>query len=302
MSVDSSVRDSRLPSPRDLLKHSVRGLGVATSSLRSPPDFLVIGAKRGGTTSFYYDLLDHPSVLPLFPPPIPRLKTEATKGAHFFDSNFTRGPRWYASYFPTRTTRYVAARRAASTVVTGEASPYYLFHPAAAERAYALVPGAKIIVLLRDPVERTYSHWKERRRSRAEDLQFREALGAEPGRLVGERERLLRDPAYHSNAWEQQSYATQSVYVDALEPWVRLFGRRRVLALASEDYYTDPAAALGTAHDFLDIPGWPSTPGTVRNAAAGEPLPPDLLAQLRARFAEPNRRLEQLLGMTFPWS
>ena len=101
-------------------------------------------------------------------------------------------------------------------MITGEASPYYLFHPAAAERRRALPKARKIVAVLRDPVHRAHSHWKERRRNGVEPLEFEEALAAEPGRLAGERERLLADPSYYSYAWEQQSYALQSEYAPAL--------------------------------------------------------------------------------------
>ena len=96
---------------------------MATADLRPPPDFLIIGTKRGGTTSFYFDLIEHPSYVRLYPPPVPGLKRDATKGVHYFDSNITRGERWYRSFMPTSATRRFAARRTGGPVVAGEASP-----------------------------------------------------------------------------------------------------------------------------------------------------------------------------------
>lgn len=286
---------------RIVLKHAVRQIGVATSPLRPVPDFLIIGAKRGGTTSFYYDLLEHPAIMRLSPPPFPGLKTEATKGAHFFDSNFFRGERWYRSYMPTIAARRVVSRHEGSAIV-GEASPYYLFHPAAAHRAHQLVPEARVIVLLRDPAMRTYSHWKERRRNHAEELDFLPALTAEPTRLAGERQRLLDDPTYTSYAWEQQSYAAQSRYVESLRPWIQLYGRERVCIVASEDYYSDPGTVLREVLDFLALPGTHQASGRVRNAAPGAELPEGLRAELATTFADPNRELIDLVGRRFPWS
>lgn len=286
---------------RNVLKHGVRQIGVATSSLRPVPDFLIIGAKRGGTTSFYYDLLEHPAVMRLFPPPFPGLKMDATKGAHFFDSNFFRGERWYRSYMPTIAARRIVSRHEGLAVV-GEASPYYLFHPAAAQRAHQVVPEARVIVLLRDPAMRTYSHWKERRRNHAEELDFLSALAAEPARLAGERQRLLDDPTYTSYAWEQQSYAAQSRYVESLRPWIQLFGRGRVCIVASEDYYSDPSTVLREVLDFLGLPGLHQPSGRVRNAAPGAELPEGLRAELATTFAGPNRELMELVGRGFPWT
>jgi len=295
-------RASVRASTREAVKRTTRAVGMATADLRPPPDFLIIGTKRGGTTSFYFDLIDHPSYVRLYPPPVPGLKRDATKGVHYFDSNITRGERWYRSFMPTSATRRLAARRTGGPVVAGEASPYYLFHPVAAERAHASVPEARIIALLRDPVSRTHSHWKERRRGRAEPLEFEEALAAEPGRLAGERERLLADPSYYSYAWEQQSYALQSEYAPALRRWVELFGADRVHVAVSEEYYADPVGVLRDVDDFLGVPRRASSTGEIRNAAEGSPLSPELDATLRARFAGPNRELAELAGRSLPWA
>ena len=287
---------------RSTLKAAVRLFGTASSALRPLPDFLVIGTKRGGTTSFYFDLLEHPGVVPLFPPPLPGLKSVATKGVHYFDVNYARGQRWYRSYMPTAATRRRISRKHGLEAVTGEASPFYLFHPAAAARAYATVPDARIIALLRDPATRTYSHWKERRRNGMEKLSFLDALDAEQSRIGGERERLLNDPSYVSYPWEQESYATQSRYGELLGPWVELFGRDHVLVAASEDYYAQPDQVLGDVHEFLGLPRKSTATGLVRNAAAGADLPAELQAELARRFADSNQALVELLGQRFPWT
>jgi Sulfotransferase domain len=286
---------------RQAIKTSVRRVGLATASLRPLPDFLLIGAKRGGTTSFYFDLLEHPAIARLFPPPVPVLKTDATKGVHYFDSNAFRSESWYRSHFPTVMARQLRSRRTGVTARCGEASPYYLFHPAAAARAHAMHPEARIIALLRDPVMRTYSHWKERRRGNAEPLDFPAALDAEPDRLAGERERLLDDPHYRSYAWEQQSYATQSVYVDSLRPWVDLYGSGRVHVAVSEEYYTDPGRVLGDVHEFLGLPRLGLGSSKIRNAARGDELDPGIRRRLAARFEGPNQALAELTGRELPW-
>lgn len=266
---------------RSAFKSATRTVGQATADVRPLPDFLLIGTKRGGTTSFYFDLLEHPGVLRLYPPPAPGLKADATKGVHYFDSHAGRTERWYRSYMPTRMTRSLVAHRTGVRPVVGEASPYYLFHPAAATRARAMVPEARLLVLLRDPALRAHSHWKERRRSGAEPLEFLAALDAEQGRLAGERDRLLADPTATSYAWEQQSYLTQSRYAESLRPWIDAFGRDRVLVLASEDYYNDPLRVLGDVDEFLGLPRRQRSTSVIRNAAPGADLTTETLTRLR---------------------
>jgi hypothetical protein len=279
-----------------------RIIGSATAGSRPVPDFLLVGTKRGGTTSLYYDILKLPQVIPLFPSAKRLPKANETKGVHFFDSNFWRGERWYRSYMPSRSARRRAERAVGKRVIVGEASPYYLFHPLAAERTAALVPDARIIVLLRDPVMRTYSHWKERRRSDAEPLEFAEALQAEDARLAGEEKRLRDDPSYYSYAHEQQSYVTQSRYVRALRTWAELFGMENILVLASEDYYSDPASTMKTIAEFLGIDYAPMADAEHRNAAVGDGIDPQTRERLASLFSEDNAELEALIGRRLPWT
>ena len=283
-------------------RNAIRGFGMATAHWRPDPEFLVIGSKRGGSTSFFFDLLAHPQVCPLFPRPDHLPKAEATKGIHFFDQNYFRGERWYRGHLPSTAARDRLARQVGAPVITGEASPYYLFHPAAADRAADMLPDAKIIAVLRDPVMRTYSHWKERRRDRREPLDFLDALAVEDERIGDAEQRLVADPAAYSYAHEQQSYARQSEYDVALERWYRRYPAEQILVLASEDYYADPTGALGSAFAFLGLEPRDVGGGEVRNAAAGDRLDPEIRAALAERFAPHNARLAEITGRSFPWA
>jgi hypothetical protein len=305
----SSPRDDRPGSLTENVDRAVkrmgssafRLLGAATARYRPDPDFLVIGAKRGGTTSLYYDILTIPSVLTLFPSARWLPKANETKGTHFFDSNYFRGEAWYRSHLPSQWARRRGAVATAGRVVVGEASPYYLFHPLAAERAAVTVPDVKLIAILRDPVMRSHSHWKERRRNNAEALPFPDAIAAEGVRLAGEEERLRSDPRYRSYPHEQQSYVAQSRYARSLRPWLERFGRDRLLVLISEEYYENPGATLAQVADFLGVARPRIGVGRHMNAAAGADLDPEIRAELRTLFDPDVRELEDLLGRSLPW-
>lgn len=283
-------------------REGIRAYGMATAAFRPDPEFLIVGAKRGGSTSFYFDLLQHSHICPLFPRPDHLPKAEPTKGIHFFDQNFDRGERWYRSHLPSRLARSRLAAQVGVPVITGEASPYYLFHPAAAARAAGILPQVKIIAVLRDPVMRTFSHWKERRRNNREELDFAAALEAEDGRIGDAEQRLSTDPGAYSYAHEQLSYARQSEYAPALERWYAHFPRENILVLASEEYYADSQAVLDQTQDFLGLPREPLRSTEVRNAAPGEHVDPAVAERLALRFAPLNARLVELTGRTFPWA
>src|SRR5689334_8975756 len=121
----------------------------STSQLRLLPDFIIIGAQKGGTTSLYNYLIEHPLI-----------KSARRKEVHYFDRNFHKGVSWYKAFFPTSLEKYYAENILKKDFITGEGSPEYLFYPHCAEKAVRVLPQAKIIALLRNPVDRAYSQYR----------------------------------------------------------------------------------------------------------------------------------------------
>jgi hypothetical protein len=269
---------------------------MATARWRPAPEFVIIGAKRCGTTSLYRYLGEHPQVAPMFPSAryMPLMRSDQ-KGVHYFDSNHARGARWYRSFFRTAWARKRAGQ------IAGEASPYYLFHPRVASLAAAEIPGARLIVLLRDPVERTYSHWSEQRRNGVETLSFEDALAAEPERLAGELERLLADPEAVSFPYEQQSYALQSEYASSIERWLRYYPVTQMLVLRSEDLYAEPQTTYDRVTKFLGLDAHTLRAPEPWNAAPRSALAAETRAALVARFAPSEARLRELVDANLRW-
>ena len=255
---------------------------------------MIIGTKRGGTTSLFNYLLQHPDVVPLRP------VMENRKGAHYFDTNFHRGPAWYRSHFATVLSRSARARGRRS-ILAGEASPYYLFHPHAARRARRQVPHAKLIVLLRNPVDRAYSHFKERKRNGFETLTFEEALEREPERLAGEPARMERDPTYVSLAHEHFSYVLQGIYLPQLRTWLDQFSQGQFLILRSEDLFADPPATFAAVLRFLGLPPIDLKDFERFNYHTSEDMDPLTRERLADTFEPRNRSLEEFLGRDMKW-
>jgi hypothetical protein len=268
----------------------------ATSSLRMWPDVLIIGTQRGGTTSLYRYLAEHPDFAP----------TLVSKGVHYFDTElFERHPAsWYRGHFPTTAYRALRARRSHGEVLTGEGSPYYMFHPLGASRVQATIPRVKLIALLRDPVARAYSHYQHEVDGGFEPLPtFEEALAAEAERLSGERERLIADPSYRSFAYRHHSYQARSRYAEHLAEWFERFPRERILVIRSEDLFAEPETTYAQVLGFLGL-----APHSLRTFkrynAHGAPrgVAPDTAARLEASFEGPNRALQDLLGRDLGWA
>ena len=275
---------------------------MATADLRPAPDLVVIGVKRGGTTSLFRDLERHPAMCPLVPSARRLPLRENMKGVHYFDTGTGHSARWYRSHFPTALTLHARARRVGAAF-TAEASPYYFFHPLAATRAAAALPESVFVVMLRDPVERTVSHWAEQTRNGVEHLALDAALDAERDR-VGDADARLADGAVATDhAHEQQSYAAQSEYASSLERWRRAVGSDRLVVLFSEDYWADPAAVLDVLAERIDVPAFPpAATGTHRNAASRPAaIDPDIERRLVDRFRPDVARTALSVGRTPPW-
>lgn len=268
---------------------------MATAAWRPGPELLVIGAKRGGTTSLWRYLITHPEILPMFP------RAEKLKGTYFFDENWAQGERWYRAHFPTTAARALVQRRTGHRPISLEASPYYLFHPHAPARARRVVPDAVVVALLRDPVERAFSHWKERC-NHTEHLSFEAALDAEEARTAGEEERMLADPGYVSMAHRHQTYRAQGRYAPMLERWFDAYGRDAVLVIPAEEFYADPQAFCDVITDRLGLDRHDLGQPERFNAEPSADMDPAVRARLRAELEPDIEAVEKLLGRTMPWS
>jgi len=280
----------RLAGPtRQVLLPLADGLGGATGSARAVPDFLICGAQRSGTTSLFKALCRHPAVTG------PTLR----KGVHYFDTGYHHGPSWYRSRFPLRMT--LRARWGRPRVRVCESSPYYLFHPRAAKRISIALPDVRVVVILRDPVERAYSAHAHETARGFETEPFELAVELESKRLSGEEERLLADPGYHSHSHQHHGYVARGHYVDQLLRMERHLGRNRIHVVDYADLFDGTARPLAGIEQFLGLPPGPGSAPGRHNARERAVMPEGLRAELTERFAESNARLATWWGRTPSW-
>lgn len=285
-----------LPPPvKEGARRALRAWGRATVPLRPGPDFLVLGTKRGGTTSLWNYLLEHPGVLPMWP------AAENLKSPHYFYWHHANGAAWYRSHFPTAATRRLASRRLGSAVVSGEASPYYMYDPRVAARVRAELPEVRLIIALRDPVERAFSHYKERVRAGVEPLTFEQALAAERERLAGEMAAMEADPDYYSRPHDWYSYRDRGVYAPQVRRWQQTFPAASLLIVRSEDLYADPQATLRQVTDFLGLAPVPLRSAERWNYKPSTGMRPETRQELRSFFRPHNAELYEVLGRDMGW-
>ena len=276
---------------RRAARWSAQAYARPTAGLRLLPDYLIIGAQRAGTTSLHRYLVQHPGVRTML----------RTKGVHFFDVNYGRGMAWYGSRFPTKLYAWYAAGRHGVELLTGEASPYYLFHPHVPHRVAEHLPRVKLIALLRDPVRRAYSHYQHEVARGFETLPFEEAIEAEPARLAGETERMLAEPLYNSFAHQHHSYLARGHYQEQLDRWRSRFDDGQLLVASSERFFAEPEPTFRRVLDFLELPAFTPAAYEKHNGYDYRKMGEAVHGRLVEHYRQPNQRLYQTLGEDLGW-
>ena len=255
---------------------------VASPLPCAPPNFVIIGAPKSGTTTLYHRMCRHPRILPA-------LHKELF---YFTGRNYAAGRFWYRRHFPTALER--------RGKITGEATPTYLFDPLAPPRARAEIPHAKLIVVLRNPIDRAYSEYHMRLKNHRESMTFEDALDCEERRVAGHWDLAARDPSHVPYGALWHSYAGHGIYADALARWRGLFDPRRMLVLDSADLRSRGQQTLDSVFEFLGLE--PCDVGDENlNEMAYPPMAPSTRRRLADFFRPHNERLYEMLGRRFDW-
>lgn len=276
---------------RRAVKGTSRTAGRLTAGVRMTPSFLIVGAKRCGTTSMYQTLKGHPQVLPAV----------LHKEIHYFDTGYQNGMRWYLGHFPTRFAADRVQRRTGHAAMSGEATPSYMWHPLAGERIAADLPGVRLIAMLRDPVQRAYSEHAHSVSMGLEDQAFETALELEEERLAGEEERLVADPGYRSVHHAHHAYVRRGRYVEQLERLERLVGRERIHVIDSDALFDDAEPVLAGLVDFLGLQPWRAASLSNLNTRPRSAMSEAIRDRLSEQFAPYDERLAAWLGWTPSW-
>jgi hypothetical protein len=280
---------------KDLANVATRRYGVATARWRPTPDFIIVGTKRGCTTSMWNWLVEHPGVLPMFPA-LRRLKS-----TDFFFEGGQPGEAWYRSHFHSTAYRAAVMRQRGHPVVTGEASPLYMYDPRVCGQAAQLMPQVKVIIQLRNPVRRAVSHWQERVKQGVEPLSFPDALAAEAGRTAGQLERMMQESSYYSRDFDYYSYRDRGIYRPQVEQWLAAFPAEQVLIVQSEEFSRDEQGTMDRVSDFLGVARYQRPVYRRHNESPPVTVDPGILRDLGDFYRPHNQDLYSMLGKDYGW-
>jgi hypothetical protein len=241
---------------------------------RKQPTFMIIGQAKAGTTTLYHSLSGHP----LF-------ETALIKEPHYWSLNQTAGIDWYRAHFPPIPVT--------SEWITGEASTSYFHDPSAPQRIAKALPDIKLILMLRDPVARAYSHYWMNTRLGEERRSFativKEELAAIPFCPLDISD---YDIFRGSNPC---SYLLQSTVLAPLKRWLSCFPKDQLLILENSELAKDLRGTLARVCTFLDLPPFTPDKASRKNVGFYSPMDPAIEQKLRAWFAPHQIALEDYL-------
>ncbi|MDR6999845.1 sulfotransferase domain-containing protein [Neobacillus niacini] len=241
-------------------------------NIRRLPDFLIIGTQKGGTTSLYNYLIQHPQIM-----------QAKKKEIHFFDLKYHKGMKWYKRQFPLKPTSLGGFK-------TGEATPKYIFDKDVPERVFKQMPAVKLIVLLRNPVDRAFSNYQMdldsklplllHQGSNDQFMTFEEALEANIGQI----------------------YLKKGMYAEQLERWLKWFPTNQLLIIQSEKFFSNPAQTLTKVYRFLGVSNIRLTNYQPYRSGNYKKMKPETRKKLLAFYKPHNDKLNKLLNMNFNWN
>ena len=266
------------------------GFRMLSSPIRALPNFLIIGAQKCGTTSLYQTLSQHQSVKPAY-----------VKEVRYFNNFYDKSINWYRAHYPSYLSIYRNKKLYGRDCMTGEGEPSYLPNPIVPQRVFDLIPDAKLIVMLRNPVDRAYSHYNHRLQRGREKLSFEGVVKLDKEKLKNGWGNLeTRD--YKSLGTLHYSYLPRGIYVDQLKVWMSVFPKEQFLVIKAEDYFADTRTIFNKVLAFLNLPEsdlitfHKSNTGKYKKKMSA-PMRQDLIDY----FYPHNQRLYEYLGVDYEW-
>lgn len=256
------------------------------------PDFLIIGFVKCGTTSMYQYLTQHPNIF-----------SAKGKEIDYFDRLYQRGLNWYRVAFSFKIQKSFVKNFLKKDFITGEATPRYIEHVHALERIKKTLPNAKFIVLLRNPIDRAFSHYNMNMTSEYEYLTFEDALKREKQRIQGRYEKMKRIENYYSWDYDLYGYLEHGVYIKNLKRWMNVFHREQFLILQTEEFKRNTSEVYNQALKFLNLPthNLEEYPLHKKIDYKTRKMKKETRKELSEYFKPYNKELYKFLGKNFHW-
>ena len=246
------------------------------------PSFIIIGPMKTATSALYNYINKHPQVLPCI-----------EKEVHFFSDNnkYSHGKDWYIAHFPLIPE--------GEHFITGEASPGYIVNNVQT-RVFEIFPNIKLIALIRNPVDRAFSHYQHNVKHGFERRGFQDAINSELEVL-----KSIENPAEAAKKWKwgvHPGYLLIGFYYYFLKQWLDIFSREQFLIINNQDLFINPSATMKQVFKFLGLPESLEAEYPKYYASSYDPIKDELRKKLNEIFKPHNQKLEDYLNIDFNWN
>lgn len=244
------------------------------------PNFIIIGTAKAGTTSLYKYLTSHPMILPA-----------SKKEIFYFNFHWDKDSDWYLSHFPTLPK--------GEANMTGEASPSYFHNLHVPQRIYNFNPHIKLVLILRNPIDKIFSWYNHRCRVGLESSTLEIAIDKELS-VFGEISKKSLNEGYRN--FHLYPYIFPCLYIYHLHNWLNVFSQRQILILRSKDLLHNTQETVSRCFDFLEIPNKDLLTYRKFNSASYSDNNKQLKQKLFEYFKPHNDSLEDFTKIKFNWS
>ena len=267
-----------------------RAFQMATSSIRTLPNFIIIGSSKSGTWAIHNYLLQHPDV------------AYSARNIHFFEYAYSNKISWYKSHFPTKLYKSLVESIHKRKCLMSEHTSTYLHHPLIPQRVKDGIPDVKLIVSLRNPIDRAYSNYHMFVRIGTEKRTFEDAVFSEIKRIeiIKENDNFqIKNPNFANHVLF--NYLRHGTYVDKLENWLKFFRREQFCIVENKDLSKNPQQVLDKIFEFLNVPHFKLRQEERWNVGKYKKMKESTRKTLEDFFKPYNERLYKLLGQNFSW-
>ena len=263
-----------------------------TYPFRILPSLFIIGVQKGGTTSLVNYLNSHPQII-----------TAQRKDVFYFNNaiHYAKGINWYKAHFALSVYKWLYDKKKGTNAITFDGTPNYFDEPMAAQRLHETFPQAKLVLLLRNPIERAWSNYQMAKRFGFEELSFKEALDLEQERLDAE-VRQEKNEKYHNYIYQRLTYKRRGVYINYLKNWTEKFPSKQLLIIKSEDLFENAKETYARITDFIGIDRDPDLKFEIFNKGNHvNEIDPNIREELRLYYEPFNKELYDFIGVDYGW-
>lgn len=271
---------------------------LITNNMRVLPDFIIIGSGRAGTTALYSYLIQHPQIMKCF-----THNDEKVADLHFFEYMISKKIGWYRSHFPTKIFKKIKELKSGKKCITGEFTSTYMYHEHVPQRIINTIPKTKILVILRNPIDKIYSTYCQQFSFNEYLSNFEETIQSEIDRMkIFQKSPNKRIFNENIDSIVTCNILRHGIYYNYLKKWFEIFPENQIMVIDSKKLNNDTINCIKEVFNFLNIEEIEINDVSKINKGNYNRIDNKTRDELISFFKPYNKKLNKLLKTNFEWN